>query len=151
MMLPLVWALVASVFVRTLLVWLAGLSSSGWLVELVSGLVAYSVGVLAGVGRNRGHYFGDAERRGSPRIAELDSGGDVGPVLEPLPRLALVVAHPDDEAMFFGPFLRAAAAVAPESVHVLCLSTGDFDGMCVLPLNPHIFLSILAPPCPSNL
>ena len=37
----------------------------------------------------------------------------------------MVVAHPDDETMFFGPtvcnLVRSGA-----DVHVLCLSTGDY-------------------------
>ncbi len=39
----------------------------------------------------------------------------------------LVTAHPDDEAMFFMPVLRALRAT--HVVHVLCLSTGDADGL----------------------
>lgn len=35
----------------------------------------------------------------------------------------LVIAHPDDEAMFFAPFLLSA--VASCSVHLLCLSSGE--------------------------
>mgnify|MGYP002379823797 CR=1 FL=1 len=37
----------------------------------------------------------------------------------------LVIAHPDDEAMFFAPTLLALAHEQRE-VHVLCLSTGNF-------------------------
>eukprot|EP00928_Gymnodinium_smaydae_P055292 TRINITY_DN38878_c0_g1_i1.p1 TRINITY_DN38878_c0_g1~~TRINITY_DN38878_c0_g1_i1.p1 ORF type:complete len:321 (-),score=64.74 TRINITY_DN38878_c0_g1_i1:7-969(-) len=45
-----------------------------------------------------------------------------------LARVALVVAHPDDEAMFFWPtLLRLQAAGVP--LAVLCLSTGNFDGL----------------------
>ena len=40
----------------------------------------------------------------------------------------LVIAHPDDEAMFFSPFLLASTTKAWE-VSVLCLSTGDFEGL----------------------
>eukprot|EP00750_Incisomonas_marina_P015811 INCI18669.1.p1 GENE.INCI18669.1~~INCI18669.1.p1 ORF type:complete len:260 (-),score=32.70 INCI18669.1:143-922(-) len=36
----------------------------------------------------------------------------------------LVVAHPDDEAMFFVPTLRSM-----RSVSILCLSTGNYDGL----------------------
>jgi N-acetylglucosaminylphosphatidylinositol deacetylase len=40
----------------------------------------------------------------------------------------LIVAHPDDESMFFVPTLRALKA-ANETVWILCLTTGDFDGL----------------------
>ena len=40
----------------------------------------------------------------------------------------LVTAHPDDEAMFFVPTLLALQARGV-AVHVLCLSTGDYDGL----------------------
>jgi N-acetylglucosaminylphosphatidylinositol deacetylase len=39
----------------------------------------------------------------------------------------LVVAHPDDETMFFGPTL-AGLSLAGYAVHVLSLTTGDADG-----------------------
>jgi N-acetylglucosaminylphosphatidylinositol deacetylase len=38
----------------------------------------------------------------------------------------LVIAHPDDEAMFFVPTLRALAA-SRTPTHILCLCTGDYD------------------------
>ena len=40
----------------------------------------------------------------------------------------LVTAHPDDEAMFFVPTILALQARSVR-VHVLCLSTGEFDGL----------------------
>ena len=40
----------------------------------------------------------------------------------------LVTAHPDDEAMFFVPTILALQARGVV-VHVLCLSTGDYDGL----------------------
>lgn len=42
----------------------------------------------------------------------------------------LVVAHPDDETLFFGPTFATlrARGVMP---HVLCMSTGNFDGLSV--------------------
>mmetsp|Transcript_24699 Transcript_24699/g.53885 ORF Transcript_24699/g.53885 Transcript_24699/m.53885 type:complete len:306 (+) Transcript_24699:111-1028(+) len=43
-------------------------------------------------------------------------------------QVLLVVAHPDDEAMFFAPTLLSLAKLQV-SVHVLCLSTGNFDGL----------------------
>ncbi|PNH05262.1 hypothetical protein TSOC_008489 [Tetrabaena socialis] len=39
-------------------------------------------------------------------------------------RTLLVVAHPDDESLFFASYL-ADAAHAGRQVHVLCLSTGE--------------------------
>lgn len=42
--------------------------------------------------------------------------------------VALVVAHPDDEAMFFWPTLSQLRA-AGVTISVLCLSTGNFDGL----------------------
>ena len=39
----------------------------------------------------------------------------------------LVIAHPDDESMFFAPALLCLARSL--ELHVLCLSTGDFDGL----------------------
>jgi len=42
--------------------------------------------------------------------------------------IALVVAHPDDEAMFFWPTLSQLRA-AGVTISVLCLSTGNFDGL----------------------
>ncbi|KAF9192152.1 hypothetical protein BGZ51_006126 [Haplosporangium sp. Z 767] len=44
--------------------------------------------------------------------------------------ILLVIAHPDDEVMFFGPTL--AELTRPENgntVHVLCLSSGNHDGL----------------------
>jgi N-acetylglucosaminylphosphatidylinositol deacetylase len=41
----------------------------------------------------------------------------------------LVIAHPDDEAMFFAPTLRALAA-SGASVRILCLSDGSPSGGC---------------------
>lgn len=43
-------------------------------------------------------------------------------------RVALVVAHPDDEAMFFWPTLLQLHAVGIP-ISVLCLSTGNYDGL----------------------
>ena len=41
----------------------------------------------------------------------------------------LVIAHPDDEAMFFSPFLLSA--VGNCVVHLLCLSSGNRGDTCV--------------------
>lgn len=42
----------------------------------------------------------------------------------PPARILLVTAHPDDEVMFFGPFLYWANQVKKSSIHLLCLSMG---------------------------
>jgi N-acetylglucosaminylphosphatidylinositol deacetylase len=45
-------------------------------------------------------------------------------------RICLLIAHPDDEAMFFSPTLLSLAK--PESqnrIFILCLSSGDADGL----------------------
>lgn len=45
-------------------------------------------------------------------------------------RICLLIAHPDDEAMFFAPTLLALTR--PDTgnhVKILCLSTGDQDGL----------------------
>lgn len=39
----------------------------------------------------------------------------------------LVTAHPDDEAMFFGPTIARMRRLG-HTVHILCLSTGNFEG-----------------------
>lgn len=43
-------------------------------------------------------------------------------------RVALVTAHPDDEAMFFAPTIVSLVA-SGLPVHILCLSTGNADGL----------------------
>jgi N-acetylglucosaminylphosphatidylinositol deacetylase len=40
----------------------------------------------------------------------------------------LVIAHPDDESMFFLPMLRSLRK-SGEEVWILCLTTGDYDGL----------------------
>ena len=40
----------------------------------------------------------------------------------------LVTSHPDDESMFFGPTIQAAKRMGAQ-VHILCLSTGNADGL----------------------
>ncbi|GIL75135.1 hypothetical protein Vretimale_7820 [Volvox reticuliferus] len=42
-------------------------------------------------------------------------------------RALLVVAHPDDESLFFASYIANAAHAGME-VHILCLSTGNADG-----------------------
>jgi len=46
-----------------------------------------------------------------------------------LTRLLLVIAHPDDEAMFFVPAIRTVAAIPNSQLHLLCLSNGNADGL----------------------
>ncbi|CAM6068737.1 unnamed protein product [Sphagnum tenellum] len=40
----------------------------------------------------------------------------------------LLVAHPDDESMFFGPTLLSLSKLGGYSIRVICLSTGNADG-----------------------
>lgn len=51
----------------------------------------------------------------------------------PLPlqgrRIGLVIAHPDDESMFFVPTLSHLREEGSHAVHILCLSTGNADGL----------------------
>ena len=49
-----------------------------------------------------------------------------------LKSLLLVIAHPDDESLFFAPLLLAF----PQKIHILCLSTGITH---LLPLNTFSF------------
>jgi N-acetylglucosaminylphosphatidylinositol deacetylase len=41
--------------------------------------------------------------------------------------IALIIAHPDDESMFFTPFITSFSSYS--NIHLLCLSSGDFDGI----------------------
>lgn len=43
-------------------------------------------------------------------------------------RLLLVIAHPDDEVMFFSPLLLSKRDSASD-IYIICLSTGDFESM----------------------
>jgi N-acetylglucosaminylphosphatidylinositol deacetylase len=45
--------------------------------------------------------------------------------------ILLVTAHPDDEALFFGPFLCKCQA-SKALVHILCLSNGNYEGLGVI-------------------
>lgn len=40
----------------------------------------------------------------------------------------LVIAHPDDEVMFFTPLLEALEHNG-STIHILCLSTGNYEGI----------------------
>lgn len=44
----------------------------------------------------------------------------------------IVIAHPDDECMFFGPTITSLRTLTKSKVHVLCLSTGNADGLGTL-------------------
>lgn len=45
-------------------------------------------------------------------------------------RALLVIAHPDDEVMFFSTFLHhASSSASSDALHVLCLSTGNDEGL----------------------
>ena len=48
--------------------------------------------------------------------------------------VCLVVAHPDDECMFFGPIIRQLSKNA-NNIYVLCMTTGNFDGKGALRTN----------------
>ncbi|XGW22939.1 hypothetical protein V3C99_005291 [Haemonchus contortus] len=48
--------------------------------------------------------------------------------LPPFSKVLLVIAHPDDETMFFAPVLRALTA-AGHRVFILCVSNGNFEGL----------------------
>jgi N-acetylglucosaminylphosphatidylinositol deacetylase len=41
----------------------------------------------------------------------------------------ILIAHPDDECMFFGPTITSLRTLTKSRVHVLCLSTGNADGL----------------------
>jgi N-acetylglucosaminylphosphatidylinositol deacetylase len=43
-------------------------------------------------------------------------------------KVLLVIAHPDDEVMFFTPVLLTFAASAHQ-ISILCLSNGNFEGL----------------------
>lgn len=50
---------------------------------------------------------------------------------EPL-RAGLVIAHPDDETMFFAPALTAVLRLPNAEMYVLCLSTGEIQRACLM-------------------
>lgn len=43
--------------------------------------------------------------------------------------IVIVTAHPDDECMFFGPTITGLRTLTKSRIHVLCLSTGNADGL----------------------
>jgi len=44
-------------------------------------------------------------------------------------RVLLVIAHPDDECMFFGPTILSLLQQSQPQFYVMCLSKGNFDGL----------------------
>ena len=61
-------------------------------------------------------------------------------------RALLVTAHPDDEAMFFAPAVLCLARSV--EVHILCLSSGDYDGLGAVRARelPHACACLGVPP-----
>ena len=47
-------------------------------------------------------------------------------------QVLLVIAHPDDECMFFGPTLVALSKQQSVSMHLLCFTTGILSADCTL-------------------
>ncbi|KAI1296645.1 N-acetylglucosaminyl-phosphatidylinositol de-N-acetylase [Halotydeus destructor] len=43
-------------------------------------------------------------------------------------KILVVISHPDDETMFFGPTIYKLAANCDNRIHLLCLSTGNHYG-----------------------
>ena len=43
--------------------------------------------------------------------------------------ICIIVAHPDDEVMFFGPIIRYLSSFKNHRVHILCLTTGNYYGL----------------------
>ncbi|KAI8087898.1 putative deacetylase LmbE-like domain-containing protein [Gilbertella persicaria] len=43
--------------------------------------------------------------------------------------ILVLTAHPDDECMFFGPTLTSLRTLTKARVHILCLSTGNAEGL----------------------
>ena len=43
--------------------------------------------------------------------------------------VCIIVAHPDDEVMFFGPIIRYMSSFKTNRMHVLCLTTGNYYGL----------------------
>uniref|UniRef100_A0A1I7TF40 N-acetylglucosaminylphosphatidylinositol deacetylase n=1 Tax=Caenorhabditis tropicalis TaxID=1561998 RepID=A0A1I7TF40_9PELO len=48
--------------------------------------------------------------------------------LLPQSRILILIAHPDDETMFFSPTIRALS-LAGHRIFILCISNGNFDGL----------------------
>ncbi len=50
-----------------------------------------------------------------------------GPVAPAADAVLLVIAHPDDESMFFVPTI-----LLQSNISILCLSNGDYDGLGIV-------------------
>lgn len=61
-------------------------------------------------------------------VSQFARNGAAASAVAKTRRVLLVIAHPDDEAMFFAPTLMCLAETV-ESLHVLCLSTGNAAGL----------------------
>lgn len=44
-------------------------------------------------------------------------------------KVVFVIAHPDDESMFFAPTLSTLRDRLQQECFILCLSTGNYDGL----------------------
>ncbi|KAM7278468.1 hypothetical protein ACFE04_005602 [Oxalis oulophora] len=62
----------------------------------------------------------------TPRVDAFLSDKDGGAFRKR--RVLLVIAHPDDESMFFSPMINYLISKGHQ-LHILCLSTGNADGM----------------------
>lgn len=68
-------------------------------------------------------------RRGKRREEDNERlGRDRAGRAEKTRTVLLVIAHPDDECMFFAPSILALNSNLSTSVHILCLSNGDYYG-----------------------
>ncbi|KNE59824.1 hypothetical protein AMAG_05280 [Allomyces macrogynus ATCC 38327] len=75
------------------------------------------------------HVLFPAHKILGPTLAESSSGSPRPKHFDASDRILLVIAHPDDECMFFGPTVVALARGHRALVHVLSLSTGNADGL----------------------
>ena len=76
--------------------------------------------VFMGVMRNGAKQFDRYEER-AKKYGEL--------VMKRDRNVLFVIAHPDDEAMFFVPSILSLGEFEGYCLHVLCLSSGNFDGL----------------------
>ena len=55
-------------------------------------------------------------------------------------RILIITSHPDDETMFFGPTILSLCSgksnIKSKNVFLLCMSTGDYYGICLLYTSP---------------
>lgn len=65
--------------------------------------------------------------------------------------IVLVIAHPDDESMFFGPsILELSKKNYSNNFHIICLSNGDYDNLGEIRYNEFIKSSSILGLNPSN-